>query len=43
MVYCPADFEEAYQGVIDAVDSGVISEEVIDESVARILTCKETL
>lgn len=43
MVYCPADFEEAYQGVIDAVNSGAISEEAVDESVARILTCKQKL
>lgn len=43
MIYCPANFEEAYQGVLDAVNSGVITEEMIDESVARILTCKQTI
>lgn len=43
MVYCPKDFEEAYQGVLDAVNSGAISEEAVDESVARILTCKQMI
>lgn len=43
MVYCPEDFKEAYHGVLDAVAEGIISEEQIDEAVARILTCKKLL
>lgn len=36
----PADFAAAYQGLLYAVESGVISEERIDESVGRILALK---
>lgn len=36
----PEDFDEAYDGILNAVQSGVISEERIDESVYRILYCK---
>lgn len=40
MVLMPADLEAAYQGVLDAVASGELSEERIDESVARIVRTK---
>lgn len=40
MLFCPQNFAEAYQGVIDAVNSGEIKIETIDESVGRILTEK---
>lgn len=36
----PSDFEAMYQGVLDAVKSGRISERRIDESVERILRLK---
>ncbi|MCL2099024.1 MAG: glycoside hydrolase family 3 protein [Oscillospiraceae bacterium] len=36
----PADFEQAYTGIIQAAESGVIPVERIDESVRRILTVK---
>lgn len=40
IVLMPKDFKVAYQGVIDAVETGVIEEERIDESVKRILRVK---
>ena len=40
MMYCPENFKEAYQKVLDAANSGAISKEVLDTAVARILTCK---
>ena len=40
IVLMPKDFKVAYQGVIDAVETGVIEEERIDESVKRILQVK---
>lgn len=40
MVLMPADLESAYQGVLDAVASGELSEERIDESVARVVRTK---
>lgn len=40
MLYCPQNFTEAYQGVIDAVKNNGIKMETIDESVGRILTEK---
>ena len=40
IVLMPADLDEAYQGVLDAVASGELTEERIDESVARILRVK---
>ena len=40
MILMPADFEAAYQGVLDAVASGELSEERIDESVTRIVRTK---
>lgn len=40
LVLMPEDFEEAYQGVLDAVGDGTISRERLDESLKRILTMK---
>ncbi len=40
MVLCPADFEEAYNGVLSAVESGELSEDVLDSAVSRILSLK---
>lgn len=40
MVLMPADLEAAYRGVLDAVASGELSEERIDESVARVVRTK---
>ena len=40
MVQRPANFEEAYQAVLDAVHDGTISEERLNEAVERILTTK---
>ena len=37
----PERFGEAYQGVLDAVAAGELTEERIDESVLRILTAKQ--
>lgn len=43
MIYCSGGFREVYQGVLDAVAEGTLSEEVINEAVARILTSKENI
>ena len=43
IVLLPGDYIEVYQGVLDAVKNGIISEERIDESVNRILKVKEKL
>jgi beta-N-acetylhexosaminidase len=43
IILMPVDFEEAYQAILDAVASGTISEERIDESVRRILRVKYRL
>ena len=40
MMYCPENFKEAYQAVLDAVNAEEISKEILDTAVARILTCK---
>lgn len=40
LLLMPADFQSAYYGVIQAVNSGEISEERIDESVRRIIRLK---
>ncbi|MGN0169684.1 MAG: glycoside hydrolase family 3 N-terminal domain-containing protein [Lachnospiraceae bacterium] len=40
MLYCSGQFEEAYQGVLEAVNAGEISAEMLDASVGRILTVK---
>ena len=40
IVLMPENFQQAYQGVLDAVADGTLTEERIDESVTRILTVK---
>lgn len=40
LLLMPADFQAAYEGVLEAVRNGDISEERIDESVRRILELK---
>jgi len=40
MILMPADFQSAYEGLVSAVNTGVLSEERIDESLRRILTVK---
>lgn len=40
MVLMPENFEEAYRGVLDAVENGTISEERIDDSLKRIYRIK---
>ena len=40
VVLMPENYQQAYQGVLDAVADGTLSEERIDESVTRILTVK---
>ena len=40
MLLMPADFEACYQGVLDAVHEGRLTEERIDESVVRIVSAK---
>jgi len=39
----PENFQEAYQGILEAVQNGTLTEERIDESVRRILKVKEKL
>ena len=41
MLLMPADLRAAYQGVLDAVHAGTLTEERVDESVLRILTAKD--
>ena len=36
----PENFEEAYQGVLDAVQNGTLSEDRINESLKRIYRVK---
>lgn len=40
LLLMPEDFQTAFQGVLDGVNSGRITEERIDESVKRILEVK---
>ena len=40
IILMPDDFKGAYQGVLDAVANGTISEERINESAARIIKAK---
>lgn len=40
MLLMPEDFETAYQGVVDAVKNGTISEDRIDDSLARVYRIK---
>ena len=43
LLLMPADFKEAYNGVLDAVKTGELTEERIDQSLTRILGLKLTL
>ena len=43
MILMPEDFQSAYQGVMDAVTGGTITEDRINESVARIIKVKLTM
>lgn len=40
LVYLPENFAKAYQGVLDAVESGTLTEERIDASLSRIYKIK---
>ncbi len=40
MILCPDDFEKAYNGVLEAVQNGTISEERINDSLRRIYRIK---
>lgn len=40
LILMPADFRSAYEGVIEAVHNGEISQDRIDQSVTRILSVK---
>ena len=40
MILMPEDFEKAYQGVLDAVQNGTISEERVNDSLRRIYRIK---
>lgn len=40
LVLMPENFDEAYQGVLDAVEDGTITEERLDESLKRVLRLK---
>ena len=40
MIVAPGDFDKSYKGLLDAVKAGKITEERINESVARILKIK---
>ena len=37
MIYMPEDFQEAYNGIMEALSTGVITEDRLDESIRRIL------
>ena len=41
MILMPEDFQAAYQGVLDAVNNGTLTEERIDESLRRIYRVKK--
>ena len=43
MILMPVDFQEAYQGILTAVQDGRITEERLDESVRRIIELKQKL
>ena len=43
MLLMPADFREAYKGVIDAVNSGTLTEEQINTAVVRIVKAKQAM
>ena len=43
MILMPENYEEAYNGVLEAVNNGTLTEERIDESLKRIfrIKCKD--
>ena len=41
MLLLPDNFTDAYEGVMEAIESGRLTEERIDKSLCRILTLKE--
>lgn len=43
LILMPEDFQAAYQGVLDAVQDGTLTEERLDESLRRILAVKQTM
>lgn len=43
MIFEPKNFHQAYEAILNAVETNRISEERIDESLARIITIKESL
>lgn len=43
IILMPADFKEAYTGVLEAVGNGTLSEERINESAARIVKVKQQM
>lgn len=43
MLLMPANFQDAYQGVLDAVNNGTITQERLDASVTRILKVKMSM
>ena len=43
LLLMPADFKKAYNGVLDAVKTGELTEDRIDQSLTRILGLKLTL
>ena len=40
VILMPSDLQSAYQGILDAVQEGKITEDRLDESVRRILELK---
>ncbi|SEQ48470.1 glycoside hydrolase family 3 N-terminal domain-containing protein [Butyrivibrio sp. TB] len=42
MIFMPEDFQAAYNGIIEAVNTGIITEERLNESVRRILRVRYT-
>ena len=40
LLLMPADFKEAYTGVLDAVKTGELTEQRLDQSLERILRVK---
>lgn len=43
LLYLPEDFKAAYQGILDGLKAGTITEERLNQAVGRILTLKITL
>ena len=42
MIFMPEDFQAAYNGIIEAVNTGIITEDRLNESVRRILRVRYT-